>query len=281
MPIQSGRPSIRDQDCVRFIQWCAPLQDLRWAGFRKVRRTVCKRLGRRLGALGVADLDEYRAYLKAHPEEWDLVDEFCRIPISRFYRDRDVFDALRDHIMPGLERAANAENRTVVRCWCAGAASGEEAYTLKLIWTHRVQNQHPRIALSVVGTDADPDMVARAKTAVYSASSLKALPADLRSAGFDLDNSAFRLRNIYRAGIEFETQDIRVAMPPGPFDIILCRNLAFTYFSENLQERILAGLLDRLSDTGFLIIGKHERLPRRAALRPSVAPRLPIYEKTA
>jgi chemotaxis protein methyltransferase CheR len=241
---------------------------------------VCKRLGRRLGALGVADLDEYRDYLKAHPEEWDLVDKFCRIPISRFYRDRDVFDALHDHVLPGLARAANAENRTVVRCWCAGAASGEEVFTLKLIWTHRVQNQHLRVALFVLGTDADPAMIARAKAAVYSASSLSALPADLRDAAFEPANSAFHLRNSYRAGIEFEIQDIRVAMPPGPFEIILCRNLAFTYFSAALQRRILAGLLDRLSDTGILVIGKHERLPHQAAFRPSAAPHLPIYEKT-
>jgi hypothetical protein len=63
-----------DQRCVEFLQWALPRLGLRWSGFRKVRRQVCRRVRRRLDELELADLDTYRAHLEAHPEEWALFD---------------------------------------------------------------------------------------------------------------------------------------------------------------------------------------------------------------
>ena len=61
---------MRNEECTAFLQWCLPRLDLRWAGFRKVRGTVCKRVARRIRALGLADVNAYRAYLEGHAEEW-------------------------------------------------------------------------------------------------------------------------------------------------------------------------------------------------------------------
>jgi chemotaxis protein methyltransferase CheR len=77
-----------DSQCVVFLQWALPRLRVRWAGFRKVRRQVCRRVWRRARELGLADLVAYRAYLEEHPEEWALLDSMARITISRFYRDR-------------------------------------------------------------------------------------------------------------------------------------------------------------------------------------------------
>jgi len=123
---------MRNRDCVAFLKWCLPRLGLRRSGYRKVRGTVCKRLAPRLRALGLPDLDAYRARLAAEQAEWAVLDGLCRIPISRFWRDRAVFDHLAVDVLPALAAAAADSGRTEVRVWSAGCASGEEPYSLRL-----------------------------------------------------------------------------------------------------------------------------------------------------
>ena len=94
---------MKDADCVAFLQWALPQLGLRWAGYRKVRRRACKRIGRRMRELGVADAAAYRARLQADPAEWRALAALCPIPISRFYRDREVFDCLGAEALPERE----------------------------------------------------------------------------------------------------------------------------------------------------------------------------------
>lgn len=108
-----------DQECIEFLQWVAPRLRLRWPGFRKVRRQVQKRINRRLAELGLTGISDYQSYLENHPSEWSVLDSFCRISISQFYRDRDVFDRLRDETLPELARM-------VLRSKCQGS---------HLLWT--------------------------------------------------------------------------------------------------------------------------------------------------
>ena len=126
--------SLSDEECVAFLQYALPRLNLRWAGFRKVRGQVNKRLKRRIKELGLEGLTAYRSYLEEDPEEWRRLDEFCRITISRFYRDRGVFQLLQDRVLPELAERAADEGRSVIRVWSAGCASGEEVYTLRILW---------------------------------------------------------------------------------------------------------------------------------------------------
>ncbi len=91
IPLGTGSVTITDADGVQFLQWCLSRLRLRWPGFRKVRRQVYKRLHRRLQELGLSSVAEYRSYLEEHPTEWAALDALCWIPISRFYRDKGVF----------------------------------------------------------------------------------------------------------------------------------------------------------------------------------------------
>ena len=115
---------MKDTECSEFLQWCLPHLRLRWPGFRKVRKQVCKRLSRRIGRLGLTGLVAYREYLDGHNEEWQVLDSLSRVTISRFYRDRRVFDVLRSEILPSLARRALTEGEKEVRCWSAGSCSG-------------------------------------------------------------------------------------------------------------------------------------------------------------
>lgn len=256
---------MNDDVCVDFLQWCLPKLNKQWSGFRKVRGQVCKRIARRMQELEMRSLDAYRAYLDDHPEEWDRLDQMCRITISRFYRDRGVFDALRTPLLPDLAQHVQNRETDTLGAWSAGCASGEEAYTLRIIWQQELSDQIPDVSLHITATDAEAHMLDRAQTACYARGTLKELPEDWIDAAFNHDESRdeepYCLRSEYKQGIQWHQQDIRREMPSGPFHLILCRNLVFMYFDEDLQRRCLKHMLHRLAPRGLLVLGKHDALP--------------------
>ena len=104
-------------------------------------------------------------------------------------------------------------------------------------------------------------MLARARRAVYQAGTLRELPESLVTDAFIRVQREYRLRREFRTGIRFLRQDIRQRMPRGPFDLVLCRNLVFTYFDETGQRQVLTRIARRMTAGGILLIGRNERLP--------------------
>lgn len=263
-----------DQACVEFLQWALPRLHLRWSGFRRVHRRVCRRLARRLRELRLDGLAAYRRYLEENPAEWTRLDQLCRITITRFYRDRRMFALLRDEVLPQL-----VEQRSTIRVWCIGCASGEEPYTLALLWRFAFAQRYPRAALDIIATDIDPALLARARRGVYAWSAIKALPEDWRHQAFTRVDEVYRLDLSWCPEVHFALQDIRHTLPAGPFDLIFCRNLVFTYFDQDLQLTLLAGLRERLAPGGVLVLGSHEVLPPSAAGFAPWTGKLPVYRR--
>ncbi|MEQ8386703.1 MAG: CheR family methyltransferase [Coleofasciculus sp. A1-SPW-01] len=164
---------MKDTECVRFLQWALPQLNLRWAGFRKVRKQACKRIQRRIFELGLSVSDAYQSYLNTHPEEWTILDRYCRITISIFYRDRQIFQYLYQEILPQLIQLARERGDTELVCWSAGCASGEEAYTLSIIWHLAKFSEVPNLSLRIIATDANAYLLERATTGCYEWGSLK------------------------------------------------------------------------------------------------------------
>jgi len=198
-----------NQANVAFLKWCLPQLGLRWLGYRKVRRLVGKRLNRRLVELKLRDLDAYRAFLLGHPGEWAQLDAMCRLPISRFYRDHRVFDLISRRLLPEAADAAIRRGDDAVRCWSAGCASGEEPYTLALLWRFVVAAERPSLGFTVMATDIDEVMLRRAETACYAPSSLKDVPPDWIARAFAPFGASLCLLPEFRRGVRFELQDIR------------------------------------------------------------------------
>jgi chemotaxis protein methyltransferase CheR len=208
-----------DRADIEFLQAALPRLGLRWPGFRKVRGQVIKRIKRRLNALHLQDLVDYAAYLDTHPAEWDVLDQMCRISISRFYRDKGVFATLQETVLSELAEQVRASNATVLRCWSAGCASGEEAYTVQLLWHLCLAGQFLDIQLEIMATDADPHLIERARQGRYGRGSLKDLPPRWLEVGFDRCGEDDVVRDTFRERIEFAAQDIRCELPAGPFHL--------------------------------------------------------------
>jgi chemotaxis protein methyltransferase CheR len=260
---------VTDADCVAFLQWALPRLGLRWAGYRKVRAQACKRVARRMRQLGLPDAAAYRARLEADVAEWQALAALCPIPISRFYRDREVFDWLGAEVLPALARAALARGTPQLECWSAGCASGEEPYTLALQWELQLAARFPHLAFRVLGTDIDARLIERARAACYGASSLDSLPHNWREQAFESRGRLWCLRESMRRSVAFARQDLLAELPEREFDLVLCRNVAFTYFDEAAARLALERIASRLRPGGALVVGIHEQLPASA---PGFAP---------
>ncbi len=247
-------------DCTTFLEWALPQLELRWPGFRKVRRQVCKRLVRRMRDLGLDNFAAYRAKLESDPMEWRVLDRCCHITISRFFRDKTIFEVLRTRILPEIAACAEREARNA-QAWSAGCASGEEPYTIKILWDIEVARTHPNVSIAIAATDIDNAMLARARNGCFKLTSLHELPRSLVEQGLEHVGDLYSVKSKHREGIEFISQDLRSEMPERLFDLILCRYVAFTYFAAALQRKVLARMLERVRPNGYLVIGADEKLP--------------------
>ena len=270
---------MKDSEGVQFLQWCLPNLGLRWPGFRKVRRQVYKRIDRRLKALGILDVPSYRSYLETHAAEWPALDALCRISITRFYRDKGVFQYLEHEVLPELASLAAANGNADLRCWSIGCGAGEEPYTLTILWKVVVGPQFPEIGFTILGTDAEPQAITRAYKGCYPTGSLKDLPNEWLDEAFVGTKEGFHLKEEYRQGITFRQEDIRMSVPDELFHLILCRNLAFTYFDDELQRVTLGKIKDSMVPGGVLVIGSTESLPRESPGFEPWSRKLGVYRR--
>ncbi len=243
------KTATNDHRGIAFLHNVLPPLGLRQAGFRRVRRQVLRRIRLRIDALGLADHDAYRLRLDSDPDEWRVLDALCRVTISRFYRDRHLFDTL-----PAL--VAELPRATALRMWSAGCASGEEPYSVVIAL-------RPMKPL-VWATDASEHMVVRARKARYPSGTLRELDPDTRSALFTAEGDDWQLCDEVTRPVQFAVQDVRTAVPETGMHLVLCRNLAVTYFDTPTQHAVLRRLADAMVPGGALVVGGHETLPEGA-----------------
>ncbi|WP_455222228.1 CheR family methyltransferase [Kaarinaea lacus] len=272
---------MKDAECVKFLQWALPRLHMRWPGFRKVRKQVCKRLEHRLRTLDLASAEAYCDYLESHADEWQILDGLSRVTISRFYREKAVFQFIEQRVIPTLVEQAVKRGDRQLRVLSLGSASGEEPYTLAILWKLQFQMKYPEFGLEIVATDSNPDLIRRSLRACYPYSSVRNLPESWRRSAFDFRDDVYCLNPVFQHGVQFIEQDVREAVPDGPYDLVLCRNLAFTYYDESLQQLVLDKINHVLCNNGALVIGIHEELPGQQTAFRSWSDRLRIFCKSA
>ena len=236
-----------------------------WAGFRRVRKGVKKRLAHHMQETGCRSVEEYIEALNRNREVRVQFECVMTVSISRFFRDRGLWKSIRDGILPIL---AKADQR--VRVWCAGCASGEEVYSFKILWEALRKNGAPFPVLSILATDLCPEYLERARAAVYPQSSMKEIPETIRSDFFEgRAEGNYALKPWIREGVEWRVHDL-LSDPPGTgFDLTFLRNNLLTYYKDEVKIPALKKVVDSLSPGGFLVIGSHERMPIEPAnLKP-------------
>ena len=238
-----------------FLRRTLPPLGLRWRRFRS--GAIRRRIGGRLQALGFSSFAEYRAYLLAHAEEQRFLTDQLTVTISRFWRNRFLFDSLARTWLPAL--LARLQPEEPFRVWSAGCACGEEPYSLLLLWEeHFAAAGHE---LRLVATDADRRCLHRAREGRYPSSSLRELPLDLRHRYFVNEGGSFVITPHVRNKVIWAEHNLLRESPFPDNHMILCRNLAYTYFTDPVQQEITRRFHEALLPGGLLVIGRKDQLP--------------------
>jgi chemotaxis methyl-accepting protein methylase len=260
-----------------FLKEASTLIGLQWRPFLK--KGIKRKLERRIKEIGLKNFKDYFIKIKEELYERENISKILKITVSRFFRDREVFDRIETSLIPIL-----IENykRETINIWSIGCASGEEPYSIALIWRNSVQKMWPTAKLSILATDIDENLINRAIEAKYQWSSLKEIPEEILKKYFKKENGFYLLDPSVREGITFRRHNIIRDELYKDMDIILCRNLAFTYFSKTCQIEILKKIGASLNSKGYLIIGKDETLPLTyPTLFCSAFPKEKIYKKNS
>ncbi len=239
-----------------FLKEVASSVGLQWRPFK--RRGIERRVKNRIVQIGLSHFEEYLLKIKNDPEEQNHLSKILIVTISRFFRDQEVFHAVGSSIIPIL---LEEKNKKDFKIWSIGCASGEEPYSLSILWKEKFEKIWPHIHLSILATDIDERLFKRAEKGRYKKSSLKEVPQDILKDYFKMDNGFYILDQVVRESIRFKRHDIIHEEPFSGMDMVFCRNLAFTYFSKESQMDVLKKIAGSLRGKGYLVIGKDESLP--------------------
>jgi len=194
------------------------------------------------------------------------------VKVSEFFREPMVFESLREVI---VSRFSDARG---LRAWCCGCATGDEAYTIGILFAECLTPWALKDA-KIFATDIDSNAIDTARRGLYREDSIENVGADLRARYFIRADGGYRIRYDIRNIVRFGTLDI-VRDPPIPrIDILLCRNLLI-YFEKDLQAKVIEKLDYALKPGGILVLGKAEVLPPQfAPLYHELRERTRIYIK--
>ena len=240
---------------------------LSWQGYRKVRKGIKRRICRHMSFLGCKNVTAYILELEKSEEVRRQCERLMTVSISRFFRDRKLWETLQKEILPQfVER-----HRRKIKVWSAGCACGEEVYSLKIIWEVLTASINGMPRLEITGTDMNPIYLERARTGIYPSSSLKELPGGLRSEYFHAQpaKKSYFVKPSLKKGIIWELNHLLADPPGSSFELVFLRNNVLTYYQDELKRYSLKKVINCLALDGLLIIGSHEKLPFE---RPDLVP---------
>lgn len=209
--------------------------------------------------LGCPNLEAFLITLDKDDSARLPCERLLTVSISRFFRDRRLWEILKEQILPKIIE----ENREKINIWSAGCASGEEVYSLKILWTQMAQSGYPLPRLEITATDLNQNYLERAIRGIYPPSSLREIPEQSRCLYFEksANKALYQVKASFKEGITWRQHNLLDDPPVAEFHLIFLRNNILTYYEYELRERSFRKAIRSLKTGGFLIIGSHEQLP--------------------
>jgi two-component system CheB/CheR fusion protein len=208
-------------------------------------------------AVGAVDWIGYREYLEQHPDEFRELFNTILINVTGFFRDKETWDLLATEVIPKVLEAKSPDSS--IRCWSAGCASGEEPYTMAMLFADAVGEDEFPDRVRIYATDVDEDALGQARDAAYSSKELGDVPPELRERYFQPAATGFAFRPDLWRSVIFGRNDLLKDPPISRVDLLVSRN-TLMYFGPDAQERVLANFYFGLNRDGFLVVGKAEAL---------------------
>jgi two-component system CheB/CheR fusion protein len=237
--------------------------------------TLVRRIERRMSVLRIRSVAEMLAHLDDENEAHLLAQEFL-IGVTQFFRDPGAFEVLRERVVSNLMDASDG----AIRVWVPGCSTGEEVYSIAILFLEEMDTRKDRRVLQVFGTDIDTASLATARYGAFSASSVEHLPEPYLKKYFQLERDQYRANPKLRESCIFAPHNILQDPPFSRIDLISCRNLLI-YLSVGLQRQIIPRFHFAIRDTGYLFLGPSESLSGEEGLFDVIDKSHRLFRKNA
>ncbi|HLI39458.1 MAG TPA: CheR family methyltransferase [Streptosporangiaceae bacterium] len=255
---ENNNGEINDEADDSLEELLAFIRDSRGFDFTGYKRsTLARRIRKRMQEVGAADYLDYRDRLESSAGEFGHLFNTILINVTSFFRDAEAWTYLQREIMPELLATADPEGE--IRIWSAGCASGEEAYSLAIVFAETIGIEEAVKRVKIYGTDIDEEALRDARAGLYSARALEPLPPELRERYFERNGTQFAFRPDLRRRVIFGRHDITRDAPISRLDLLVCRN-TLMYFNVETQSQVIDRFHFALKDNAYLFLGKAEML---------------------
>ena len=217
--------------------------------------TLLRRIERRMALRHMENPGDYLALLKDSPDEAAKLCGDLLISVTSFFREPDAFDYLSRNVVHDL--VANRPSGQPIRIWVAACATGEEAYSVAMLFIEKIAALRKDIKLQIFASDVDEHALSVARAGVYSDAIEGAVSPERLARFFVHEDHSYRVIPELRDAVVFASQNILADAPFSKLDLISCRNLLI-YLNAEAQERIIHMFHFALNDNGILFLGSSE-----------------------
>lgn len=224
------------------------------------KNTLYRRIERRMGLYQLASINDYVQHLSEHPQEIKLLFKELLIGVTRFFRDSIVWEQLKNEVLPSL--FSNYKEDKVFRAWVVGCSTGEEAYSLAIIFKEALEEMPPsnkNFSLQIFATDLDEDTISKARSGVFPHNISSDISEARLNRFFIEDENGYKIKKEIREMVIFAPQNVIMDPPFTKIDIITCRNL-FIYLDIELQSKLIHLFHYSLNSGGILLLGSAETI---------------------
>ena len=238
--------------------------------------TMLRRIRRRMQVLHIDDPARYVEQLRLLPDEPQLLFREILIGVTRFFRDPEIFETLAETAIADM--VATGDPAEPIRVWVAGCATGEEAYSLAILFREACLRLDSPRRVTIFATDIDDRAVAFARAGLYNDSIEADISAERLDHHFVKEGQRYRVAKHIRDMCVFSTHDLVKDPPFSKLDLITCRNLLI-YFETPLQQRVITTFHYGLKSGGKLWLGPSETINNSTRRFKTANKRNRIYDR--
>ncbi|HEX7412254.1 MAG TPA: chemotaxis protein CheB, partial [Bacteroidales bacterium] len=242
------------------------------------KNTMYRRIERRMGIHKIDKIFSYVRFLQENPKEVAILFKELMIGVTNFFRDTIVWEKLKESVIPDV--ISKMEASSILRAWVPGCSTGEEAYSLAMVFKEALEkiSPHGGFSLQIFATDIDTEAINIARKGIFPATITTDVSPDRLKRFFVRTDEGYRVNAEIREMVVFAQHNIIMHPPFTKIDIISCRNLLI-YMDTELQRKLLGLFYNCIKPEGIMLLGSAETLGTYSHLFNPVDAKLKIFKR--
>ncbi len=241
------------------------------------KNTMYRRIERRMTIHKIDKILSYVNFLQGNPKEVEILFKELLIGVTNFFRDTAVWEKLKEIVLTDI--LSGLQPGSILRAWVPGCSTGEEAYSLAIIFKEALEKIKPHrgFSLQIFATDIDAEAIEIARRGLFSANIAADVSADRLNRFFILSEDGYRIKTEIREMVIFAQHNIILHPPFTRIDILSCRNLLI-YMDPELQKKLIGLFYYSINPEGIMMLGSSETLGSKSHLFTPVDAKLKIFK---